>query len=199
MTVQTSSGGSSKKRSPAPVKSARPTKRLAGAKAVNKSYGPGPVTVYVKSPSLTGATGAAIRRTNTQVGQKVFKQVNAPRKADVVVRSAKAKRAMNTGSPGYGGTKGQVKVGAQKALSDQSLNKKAVVARTIQHELGHAIGLAHPGPAKNPYLQPVGSKKSRKSGIMGSGKRLNTNEVAEIKALRAHRKRMAKIALKKMR
>lgn len=68
------------------------------------------------------------------------------------------------------------------------VRRSAVPVR--EHELGHTVGLAHPGPKRtDPYLglAALVKKKQKRSstGIMGVARRLNSAEVAYYRALAA--------------
>jgi hypothetical protein len=207
MAVAKAKGTGGKKKTE-PKKSPTKAQKLPGAKAANKGYDAGPVTVHTTKPAKPAYTRAAVSKINSTVGKPVFKTTATRKSADVVVRSSnqpKSQGAAATGAPGYRGRPGVVKStpqansnslrphGVGKGTQTQkqrastrdaargSTKKRNVNVRA--HELGHAIGLDHPGPEGNPY-RIKSLKQHRRGGIMGSGSRLTTNEVKKIKQLR---------------
>lgn len=165
-------------------------KTMGGAVKTNKSYGSGPVSVYTAPKANPKRTQAAIKATNQQAGTRVFKATTNKAKADVVVKRTKGTNSQygKTSNHAYQGS--QTKSGKGKAfIGVQSLGDipKATQRRVVQHELGHTIGLDHPGGKKNPYKSTsLGTTKraSRNSGIMGSGRRLSESEVNKIKSIK---------------
>lgn len=179
------------KRTPTPRASV-PSKSLPGARKANKTYGPGPVTVYTTPAAVPKTTRRAIRATNSAVGAKVLKPVRKRVKADIVVRASTGARFARQGISGAGGAgapagfngnvKGQVAVSRGWARM-----KGGAQARAKQHELGHALGLAHPGSKKDPYVGLGPKRRIAGGGVMGSAPEINRSEVRRIRRLRGLR------------
>lgn len=169
-----------------------PSKSLPHARSANASYGPNPVTVYTTPRAVPKTTVRAANTINAAVGARVLKPVRTAARADIVVRAVTAANmvrktgpAAGVGSPsGWndGQAKGRVSILGSLAGDKKFMAKSA--SRLKQHEIGHALGLAHPGPKKNPYVGARGGgARSRHSGVMGSGD-LNRSEVRRIRRLR---------------
>lgn len=139
---------------------------------VAHAYGAGPVTVYAdtQNTSRPEATlrnvAKAVAAWNAATSVSLFRLVPSREGADIVIN---ANAATNPGS-GHGltqpggaggvgtpsasetGTRGQVSTFGDLAASQ---------ARVVKHELGHAVGLDHPGPPNAPYDDP--------NAVMGGG------------------------------
>lgn len=183
MAVVKAEGGTEKKKTP---KEGQDTKLL-GANAASKTnagYGPGPVTVYVSPDVYKPAVVSGIKLWNKQVGFKVFSLVSKASEADVLISlgpTVANQNAAAVGVPGSWTKSGQGHVILDKdsfskeaatspALYDQAAYA-ASLGDTVQHELGHAIALGHPGNPANPYVFKGGPDSgigTVRSGIMGS-------------------------------
>lgn len=219
---QSLGGGKKQSTTPRPkggaIPSKTPTKVLGGG----RQYGPGPVSVYTKPKASPATTQAAVNRWNRQAGQKIVKTTKVRKAADIVVVKGKrgSQKAVSAafGTPGswggrHSGRKGSVVVSSKSAAvarNPADASTRNYSAKLYQHELGHALGLAHPGPPKNPYLSAIGTnpdpspaqirrlrRRARESGIMGNGPRANTSEIEHLKAFRAAAKTRARVKKRK--
>jgi hypothetical protein len=156
------------------------------------------VTVYTSQRAGRGITRQSIQKVNAAAGQQVFRPTRNKKAADVVVTGTSKRverrtgtRNLTAGAEGANRASGKGRVWAGYTTANSPV-KRSEKVRARAHELGHTIGLEHPGSKKNPYVQHYdgvkaspSKSKSARSGLMGSGKTLNQSEVRRLRALRA--------------
>ncbi len=202
--------GASPKSGNAPVEADRrpgdPTRTLPGAKLTNKEYGPGPVTVYIEPKVEKAPVLLAIQKWNTTMGTNLFQVAKDPKSADIRVTLKKVKAgitSVDTGTPGAWTPNGQGVItldpgmfshdGWKNWLDIHAANAAQVDnyaitpgvfldagAANIEHELGHTIGLAHPG--KPGSMTQYGTPPD--SGLMGGATAPLQNEYDKVMQLR---------------
>jgi len=168
-------------------------------------YGGGPIRVYVDRTEHAALTKQGIAYLNKNLGFVAFQFAKSAKQADVIVTAKTQASAQDYGPGAPTGMEGnsdgpgivtQGVLGHEIVAPGYEAQARQNDIRSMAHEMGHTIGLQHPGPPNNPYLttykknargQIVGfdpnAPKTVGSGLMGSGE-ISPHEEAVIRLLR---------------
>ena len=155
------------------------------AEALAHAYGAGPVTVSAQGGGRAHveAVAKAVQAWNRATGVAVFRLSNDPN-ADIVIRTD-PKDIVATSETGSSMTAAGTEHTLQNSVGTPSgvqgsINLSpgfAADSATIGHELGHAVGLAHPGPPTDPYRDTQSLM-----GSSGDARKISYSEAALIRS-----------------